>query len=403
VVTAYPRVGILADTLARWTGGIDFLRMCVGAINAVSPDSVQSVLVPSRSIQKSVLRTGKNGIKALIGRTITPWEPIPKGELVDALTLSGAKIQIAEFRETRHALADVLSKRGAEVLLPCESSLGHSFPIPWVGYIPDLQHKQLPYFFSESERRGRDKRNIRLLRDAPVIIVNAHSVLSDIKEFYPDLKTRLVALPFCPSWYLGRHSDRSAQKTGAKYRLPQNYFIVSNQFWKHKSHETAFMAMRYLHDAGHHVHLVCTGKKTDSRWPDHFRYLEDLIQRIGLREYIHVLGLVPKADQLAIMQHSLAVIQPTLFEGGPGGGAVYDAISLNVPAVVSDIPVNREIDIGAVRFFSARSPEDLAEKLIDLLKNPPQTPSEEETRFRLQERQRELGRCLLETSSSILS
>ena len=81
MATTYPNVGILADTLARWTGGIDFLRMCVGAINAVSPESTQSVLVPSRSIQKSVLRTGKNGIKALVGRSITPWEPIPKGEL----------------------------------------------------------------------------------------------------------------------------------------------------------------------------------------------------------------------------------------------------------------------------------------------------------------------------------
>lgn len=103
------------------------------------------------------------------------------------------------------------------------------------------------------------------------------------------------------------------------------------------------------------------------------------------------------------MQRSLAVIQPTLFEGGPGGGAVYQAISLNVPAVVSDITVNRKIDIGTVRLFPARSPEDLAEKRIDLLKDPPQTPSQEETRFRLQERQRELGRVLLETSRSILS
>jgi glycosyltransferase involved in cell wall biosynthesis len=403
VATAYPSVGILADTLARWTGGIDFLRMCVGAINAVSPESTQSVLVPSRSIQKSVLRTGKNGIKALIGRSITPWEPIPKGELVDALTVSGARIQIAEFRETRHALANALNKCGAEALLPCESSLGHSFPIPWVGYIPDLQHKQLPHFFSENEQRGRDKRNIRLLTDAPVLIVNARSVLGDIREFYPDLGPRLVALPFCPSWSLGRHSDSSAQETGARYRLSENYFIVSNQFWKHKSHETAFMAMRHLHDVGHNLHLVCTGKTTDSRWPDHFGFLEDLIQRIGLREYIHILGLIPKADQLAIMQRSLAVIQPTLFEGGPGGGAVYDAISLNLPAVVSDIPVNREIDIGTVRFFSAGSSEDLAEKLIDLLNDPPQQPSEEETRMRLHERQKELGKVLLETARSILN
>jgi glycosyltransferase involved in cell wall biosynthesis len=179
--------------------------------------------------------------------------------------------------------------------------------------------------------------------------------------------------------------------------------MVSNQFWIHKSHETAFMALRLVRDAGHDVHLVCTGDTSDYRWPEHFNNLKAIIEKNNLRDYVHILGLIPKGDQLAIMRGSLAVIQPTLFEGGPGGGSVYDAVSTRTPCIVSDIPVNREIDIGVVRFFTAGSAEDLAAKMADMLVNPPRKLSEEETFAKLISRQRELGSLLLDIANFVAS
>jgi glycosyltransferase involved in cell wall biosynthesis len=60
-------------------------------------------------------------------------------------------------------------------------------------------------------------------------------------------------------------------------------------------------------------------------------------------------------------------MQPTLYEGGPGGGATFEAIGMGTPAVVSDIPVNREIDQGGVHFFRAGDAIDLAEKALPIL------------------------------------
>jgi glycosyltransferase involved in cell wall biosynthesis len=128
-----------------------------------------------------------------------------------------------------------------------------------------------------------------------------------------------------------------------------------------------------------------------------------LIEEKGLQGYIHILGLIPKRDQLEIMRESLAVVQATLFEGGPGGGSVYDAISLNVPVIASDIPVNREIDIGVVQFFKAGSTEDLAVKMIEVIRNPPKMPNEENTYARLRQRQLEYGNLLLDISSSVIN
>jgi glycosyltransferase involved in cell wall biosynthesis len=59
-----------------------------------------------------------------------------------------------------------------------------------------------------------------------------------------------------------------------------------------------------------------------------------------------------------------------LFEGGPGGGAVYNAVSLDVPAIVSDIPVNREVEGTAIDFFPAGDVSALAAKMKARLLNP---------------------------------
>jgi glycosyltransferase involved in cell wall biosynthesis len=98
------------------------------------------------------------------------------------------------------------------------------------------------------------------------------------------------------------------------------------------------------------------------------------LEKTGLKDRVKILGLIPKRDQIELLKHCCALIQPTLFEGGPGGGAVYDAFSLGVPALVSDIPVNRELPADeSVRFFPAGDAAALAARMTEqLAKSPPQ-------------------------------
>jgi glycosyltransferase involved in cell wall biosynthesis len=396
-----PRIAILADSLAGWTGGIDFLRLCVGALNSASPNETWTVLTPTKNLKQTVSVLGKNGIEALLGRRLSPFPHTPKRELTDAFALSGAVTELVDFRNTPRGLSKALLDCQADTVFPCEISLGSSFPVPWIGYIPDLQHKRLPHWFSERERSGRDKKFKRILSDATAVLVNAAAVIEDIQEFYPHHRARLFALPFCPPPNAMDFLRTLKQDIRRSYELPEHYFVISNQFWIHKSHETAFLALRKVIDAGFDVHIVCTGKTADYRWPDHFMKLLQLIESTRLGSYVHILGLLPKIEQLGIMRGSIAVIQPTLFEGGPGGGAVYDAISINTPAIVSDIPVNREIDMGSVRYFTAASPDDLADKMIAFLMNRPKMVTDEELSSQLKHREQEFGSMLLGVAASV--
>ncbi|MHB1857539.1 MAG: glycosyltransferase, partial [Acidobacteriaceae bacterium] len=126
--------------------------------------------------------------------------------------------------------------------------------------------------------------------------------------------------------------------------------------------------------------------------------LRTWIAKNHLDKNIRFLGIVPKGDQLAIMRQSVALIQPTLFEGGPGGGAIYDAVSTCTPGIVSDIDVNREIDIGVIDFFCAGSAEDLATKMLKFLNDPPARMGRDEALEILTQRRREFGARLLEVA-----
>jgi glycosyltransferase involved in cell wall biosynthesis len=115
---------------------------------------------------------------------------------------------------------------------------------------------------------------------------------------------------------------------------------------------------------------VCTGDTSDFRDMNHFPLLTAMAGQLGIAPRLHVLGLVPKREQIALLRGARALIQPTLSEGGPGGGAAYDAVSLGVPALLSDIPVNREIHDRGVQFFRVGDAGDLASKMRDALDQP---------------------------------
>jgi glycosyltransferase involved in cell wall biosynthesis len=104
----------------------------------------------------------------------------------------------------------------------------------------------------------------------------------------------------------------------------------------------------------------------DSRDPTYVSTLLARVHDLGIRERCKFLGLIPKIDQIQLVKLATAVVQPTLFEGGPGGGTIYDAVSLGRPTIVSDLPANREIEEHVTCFFDPASPKQLLNAILRL-------------------------------------
>jgi hypothetical protein len=139
-----------------------------------------------------------------------------------------------------------------------------------------LQHKHYPDFFSSNEIIERDILFQSTLNTATAILVNSIEAKNDINKYYPDIKTKILSMPFAP--YPLNEWLKDSNKLIAQYKLPLKYFTISNQFWIHKDHATAFKALKILHDIHKQtdIHIVCTGKQEDFRFPDYFNRLIDV-------------------------------------------------------------------------------------------------------------------------------
>lgn len=352
--TTPQRLGLLAHGFASWGGGIDFLRLTASSLRYADPKLELHVLAPVRG-PLVILRNLRDWIRNTLGMGATVATRPTLADLERALSGTGAILHLIDLGP--RALARATEKLRLDAVLPAMVPQPTNNP-PWVGYLYDFQHKHLPQFFSPEECARRDVAFGRMLDCAPAVIVNAQSVVRDIERFFPNHRARVFVLPFSPAPGSGAFSvnvDDACRRHG----VCRPYFIICNQFWKHKDHGTAFKAFATLVQQHPGLSLVCTGATGDHRFPGHFEELMREARLDGVADRIHSLGLIPKLDQLALMRGAIALIQPTLFEGGPGGGAVYDAVGLGQRSIVSDIPVNTEIDDPMVTFFKVGDAESL--------------------------------------------
>jgi glycosyltransferase involved in cell wall biosynthesis/ribosomal protein S18 acetylase RimI-like enzyme len=355
-----PRLGLCADVLISWGGGMDLIVNQLRAIKAAEADSSICLLVPGAPPTKPKVtrKTFRYVIMDIVEAIIE--RPRRKQNHDDALAFHVAELiarmqKIDPTIEVRYSagLDDGLAQAAADLRLDAVY-LAMRLPKPrpacaLVGYVPDYQHRHLPHLFSDKEVAERDEVFGALVAASDFMVMNARAVAEDMRRFTPEPLPGLHVLPFSPNldpeWLQDRPAILSA------YAIDGPYFIVCNQFWMHKDHLTAFRAMAEVARSRPDVSLICTGGTTDYRDPTYFSKLEAEAMQLGLGLHLRFLGHIPKRDQVELLKHAVALIQPTLFEGGPGGGSTYEAVALGQRVLLSDVPVNLETDSGDVCFF----------------------------------------------------
>jgi glycosyltransferase involved in cell wall biosynthesis len=142
------------------------------------------------------------------------------------------------------------------------------------------------------------------------------------------------------------------------YQLPQRYFYLPNQFWKHKNHRTVVEALRILRQEGYHTVVAASGRAEDYRHPGHFAALQSLVHQYGLTHNFRFLGIVPRRHVFMLMRDCAALINPSLSEGW--STTVEEAKSLGVPMLLSDLRVHREQAGDCADYFDPEAEGQLA-------------------------------------------
>jgi glycosyltransferase involved in cell wall biosynthesis len=256
----------------------------------------------------------------------------------------------------------ILNPRSCDFVYP--DLLGARSAYKWGAWVCDLQHCHLPHLFSQKQLDSRNAELKKMADNAPVIIVSSEMAHVDFCDRYPQARDRTTVMHFAsfidPQWF-----EPDPQITQAKYELPDPFFLVSNQFWKHKDHIVIIEALAILNQSNIFPTIVCTGTLSDYRNPDYFNQLLLRLDQLELKRRFIILGAIPRSDQIQLMRRCLAVIQPSLFEGW--SSVIEDARSLGKPVIASDFPVHIEQNSPNSYFFERSNPEALAESISQAL------------------------------------
>lgn len=254
-------------------------------------------------------------------------------------------------------LQSIIDKNYCDIYFPFNTTPTFNFKSKMIGWIPDLQYKHFPEFFTAQDLEEREATTQFMLEFADNIACSSENAALDLERFYSFDKTKKLIIPFASiiSNTLLKNNPHHILK---KYNINKKFILLPNQFWIHKNHKLVFEAWRILKEMGHTYQLICTGGKNDYRNQHYYENLLSYIKENKLESTIKILGFINRDDQIQLFRCAAAVLQPSLFEGR--NTSIEDAKALGKKLIVSDIPIHIEQCKENAFYFKKNSPEDLA-------------------------------------------
>jgi glycosyltransferase involved in cell wall biosynthesis len=270
-----------------------------------------------------------------------------------ALTLGLDRAAATEFRAKR-----------IDLVFEAARFFGWRLPFPVVAWFPDFQHRGLPQLFSPAARWRRDIGFRAQIASGRSILLSSESALRDCRQFYPGLRNEVSVVRFAAQPAVGLLTT-DASDVLAQYGLSGGYFYLPNQFWRHKNHQVVIDALTIAKQQRLNVVVAVSGSPEDSREPGYFGDLMKQVEDRGLEKSFRYLGMIPLDHVYALLRASIALINPSRFEGW--STTVEEAKSFGVPTILSDIVVHREQTGGTARYFGVDDPQAVVAHLGDAL------------------------------------
>ena len=211
---------------------------------------------------------------------------------------------------------------------------------PAVSTVLDVQHEFLPEFFSRAELAYRRRAYGWTVRRSKLVITISNHAAATLVSRLGISEERVRPI------HLGIDHERF--RPGPDRR--EGFLLYPARRWPHKNHAALFAALRLLRVERPELELVLTGY--DGAVPD------------GVRS----LGRVSQDELVRLYRTAAAVVFPSLYEGF--GQPPLEAMACGCPVACSDAASLPEVCGDAARLFDARSPEEIAAAVDDVLRRP---------------------------------
>ncbi len=322
------KLGLIFSHNEQWIGGTYYILNLIAALKTLPVDKQPSIIILSKNTNDFLLAK-QTGYPFLQYKN--PY--LFKRNIIEKIIDKSFKLTISKYFFDKR-----ISPKNIDALFPATNEYCYQRITNKIFWFADFQHIILPAFFDADEIQNRN--NVLQF----IAASNNNLVLSSVEakknwDALPFKKYCTVnVIPFAvthpPLIFL------DINKILQEYNLQKKYFIICNQFWAHKNHFLVLKAIAEFIKENTEVQFIFTGKQDDYRNPNYFQSIKDFITNNALENFVQLLGLIDRQKQLLLMKHSVAVIQPSLFEGW--STVVEDAKLLGCNLIVSDIAVHKE-------------------------------------------------------------
>ena len=342
------RVAFWFDTPVEYSGGLNYIKNLLYAVSLVNDGTVRPYIFFASSIPVS------------IEAEFSPYATVVRTKLLKRGSLPWFIHKVLYKLFGSMILASSLLKSyGITVLSHVWFVYKGRTPFRIISWIPDFQYLHLPEFFSTLDLEEETRQNQQIIAQSDIVVLSSNNAHEDFKRIAPPgCESRGRVLRFVSQPRTARSSYAITRETiEKKYRFQGRFFFLPNQFWVHKNHMVVLQAVKLLKDEGINILVLCTGNVKDYRYKD-TKYIDGIYEFIelnSLQDHVKILGHIDYDDVLFMMKNSVAVLNPSRFEGW--SSSVEEAKSIGKPVILSRIGVHVEQNPPNGRYFD---PDDAA-------------------------------------------
>ena len=353
------KVALFAVGGSSWQGGIQYITNFLAGLNIIArnQDSNITVLLFKANHQHFVNIDEFTFVNIDF---IDLNTDIPQVGLIHRIH-NYARFRLFKLNYSPRVI-DFLKSQKVEFVFPL--SLPISSGLNSAGWVADFQHRNFPKIISAEFTQKAENWISAELKFSSKIVLSSETCRKDCYKFFPGYLHKIVVMPFAVYISKSFFTNELLVQTRVKYDLKQPFFIISNLFAVTKNHKVVFDALGILRRAGVEINVYCTGNIVDERDIGYANEILKFISLNGISSQVHLLGLIPREDQISLYRLSLAMIQPSLSEGW--STCVEEAKNLGKDMLLSDIDVHREQWPNNPWFFQSTNSEELAVKMLQL-------------------------------------
>lgn len=344
-------VAFLGISSMEWTGGLYYFRNLLHAIASLEDGQIQPFVF-----------VGKKTTDDLV-KPLEKCATVVRSALFDKNSFLRNISRIVILLTGSNLLRNWLFKKHQIQVVSHSNITEKTPPYKVLNWIPDLQHFHLPRMFTEKEIISRNNDYQKIVSGSDIVIVSSHDAREDLLRSSWCHGKKIRILNFVSQIRLSDYdSDVIIMlRLQERYNFEGKFFYMPNQFWQHKNHQIVFEAVDILNKSGLEILVLSSGHLNDYRRIEHVNQLKLYINEHNLAENVRLLGLIDRQDLFTLMRFSLAVINPSLFEGW--SSTVEEAKSMGKGMILSDLNVHKEQAPPASTYFDPFNAKQLAEIL----------------------------------------